>query len=170
MSVNDLVVNPLSASSFGAFGDVIELSGEPSAIINSGNCARYNDLAELSFIEGGQCGISLFQAKPYKLPHTLDLLERHPLGSQAFIPMHREPFLVIVAPDQQGVPGQPVAFATSGRQAVNYHRNTWHGVLTPVGNDGLFAVVDRIGGLGSNLQENVLDTPWRIVDSSQLLT
>jgi len=74
-------------------------------------------------------GISLFQAKPYTLPHTLDLVERHPLGSQAFIPMHTEPFLVVVAPDDHGVPGKPIAFATNGQQAVNYHRNTWHGVL-----------------------------------------
>lgn len=139
-------------------------------MINRGNCARFSDLAELSFTEGGQSGISLFQAKPYALPHTLDLLERHPLGSQAFIPMHTEPFLVIVAPDEGGAPGKPLAFATNGRQAVNYHRNTWHGVLTPVGTERLFAVVDRIGGTGNNLEEHSLAAPWRIVDSSLLLT
>jgi len=169
-AMNELEVEALTAAKFNAFGDVIELSDAPTVMINRGNCARFSDLAKLSFIEGGQSGISLFQAKPYTLPHTLDLVERHPLGSQAFIPMHTEPFLVVVAPDDHGVPGKPIAFATNGQQAVNYHRNTWHGVLTPVGTNGMFAVVDRIGGLGDNLEEHTLDAPWCIKDSSQLLT
>ena len=164
-----LEVVALTEQSFAPFGDVIELSEPPTAIINRGNCKRYSDLAKLSFMDDGQCGISLFQATPYQLPHTLDLLERHPLGSQAFIPMHTQPFLVIVAPDEAGVPGDAVAFATNGRQAVNYHRNTWHGVLTPVGTEGLFAVVDRIGGRGSNLEEHDLQIPWCIVDTNRLL-
>jgi len=166
---NELNVQSLTDGAFNAFGDVIELSAEPTLMINRGNCARYSDLAKLSFAEGGQCGVSLFHAQPYALPHNLDLLERHPLGSQAFIPMHTEPFLVIVAADEDGVPGKPAAFATNGRQAVNYHRNTWHGVLTPVGKNGLFAIVDRIGGTGNNLEEHTLKVPWRIIDSSRLL-
>ena len=165
----EIDVQRLTRAGFSGYGDVIELAEEPSEVINRGHCDRYTDLANLSFTEGGQCGISLFQAKPYVLPHTLDLLERHPLGSQAFIPMHKEPFLIIVAPDNNGMPGEPVAFATSGSQAVNYHRNTWHGVLTPVGREGLFAVVDRIGGTGSNLEEHTLNTPFRIVDTNRLL-
>lgn len=167
---NTVEIQGLTESAFTAFGDVIELAGEPTAMINRGKCARYSDLAKLSFIDEGQCGISLFQAKPYGLPHTLDLMERHPLGSQAFIPMHKEPFLVIVAADESGVPGKPMAFATSGSQAVNYHQNTWHGVLTPVGTESLFAVVDRIGGLGDNLQEHTLAAPWHIVDTQRLLS
>ncbi len=165
----DIIVQPLMVAAFAEFGDVIELGDVPTVMINRGNCARFSDLATLSFVEDGRCGISLFQAKPYAMPHTLDLLERHPLGSQAFIPMHTQPFLVIVAPDDKGIPGQAVAFATNGRQAVNYHRNTWHGVLTPVGTEGLFAVVDRIGGQGNNLQEHNIASPFRIVDSDQLL-
>ena len=168
--VRTLNLQMLQAKAFTPFGDVIELRDPPSVVINRGNCNRYTDLANLSFLDHGQCGISLFQAKPYCMPHTLDLLERHPLGSQAFIPMHGQPFLVIVAPDDDGVPGDPLAFATNGSQAVNYHRNTWHGVLTPVGTEGLFAVVDRIGGQGSNLQEHDLPNPWCIVDPKGLLT
>lgn len=168
-SLKPLEVQELTADAFAEFGDVIELGEQPTVVINRGNCDRFSDLAKLSFIDDGRCGISLFQAKPYKLPHTLDLLERHPLGSQAFIPMHKQPFLVITAPDAGGNPGKPMAFATNGRQAVNYHRNTWHGVLTPVGTEGLFAIVDRIGGYGSNLQEHDLQKPWCIVDTNRLL-
>ncbi len=166
---NTLNVMPLTAQAFEPFGDIIEIRDPHTQLINKGNCKRYNDLANLAFLGDGQCGISLFQAKPYSMPHTLDLLERHPLGSQAFIPMHTEPFLVVVAPDATGRPGRPLAFATNGRQAVNYQRNTWHGVLTPVGTDGLFAVIDRIGGSGSNLQEYDLQNSWIVVDSESLL-
>lgn len=169
MAALEISVQPLEASLFAPYGDVIELGDTPTQMINQGNCERFTDLAQLDFQNGGTAGISLFNAKPYKIPHTLKLLERHPLGSQAFIPMHSEPFLVIVAQDDDGKPVNPVAFATTGKQAVNYHRNTWHGVLTPVGGQQLFVVVDRIGGEGSNLQEHHATVAWQVTDPSNLL-
>ncbi|MEM9780826.1 MAG: ureidoglycolate lyase, partial [Pseudomonadota bacterium] len=95
------------------------------------------------------------------LPYRLEMLERHPLGAQAFLPMTQNPFLVIVAPDAEGRPGPPRAFLTAPGQGVNYHRGTWHGVLTPLHAPGLFAVVDRIGP-GQNLEEHWLDQPLTI--------
>ena len=129
-------------------------------MINEGLCSRYHDLAQLEF-GTGRVGISVFHAAIYPLPHTLNLVERHPLGSQAFLPMNNDPFLVVVAADKGGEPAQPQAFITNGRQGVNYHCNTWHGVLTPVIGNGLFAVVDRIGE-GNNLQEFQFEQPWVI--------
>jgi ureidoglycolate lyase len=90
------------------------------------------------------------------------MMERHPDGSQAFIPMSEHGFLVIVAPDVDGRPGQPLAFETAPGQAINFHRGTWHGVLTPLQAPGLFAVVDRIGA-GDNLQEHWFETAY-VVD------
>ena len=95
------------------------------------------------------------------LPYTLSMMERHPQGSQAFLPLAYVPFLVIVAPDDGGVPGTPRAFISLPGQGVNYHRGGWHGVLTPLHAPGLFAVVDRIGA-GVNLQEHHFDTPYQI--------
>jgi ureidoglycolate lyase len=148
-------VQPLTAHAFTPFGDVLEVSGAADKIINQGLCGRYHDLATLDFSDG-RAGISLFNAQPRALPLTLDMVERHPDGSQAFLPMTHAPFLVIVAPDDNGVPGQPLAFHTKPGQGVNYHRGTWHGVLTPLSAPGLFAVVDRIGD-GPNLQEHWFD-------------
>lgn len=150
-------VEALAAEAFAPFGDVLEVSGDPSKIINQGNCGRWHDLADLD-MGGGRAGISLFKANPRSLPYTLDLLERHPLGAQAFLPMTPDPFLVIVAPDDGGKPGTPRAFLTAPGQGVNYRRGTWHGVLTPLAEPGLFAVVDRIGD-GDNLQEHWLEEP-----------
>lgn len=147
-----ITAEPLTAEAFAPFGDVIDTDGAPDKIINAGLCGRYHDRANLDFGEDGRAGISIFRAEPRSLPYSFDLLERHPEGSQAFIPMTPAPFLVIVAPDAGGKPGQPRAFLTVRHQAVNFHRGTWHGVLTPLSAPGLFAVVDRIGKT-ANLEE-----------------
>ena len=151
--MTDIVyIQPLTAASFAPFGDVIEASGHPHRLINAGMCRRFDDCAQLSFADG-RAGISVFDAKVRKLPMTLDLMERHPDCSQAFLPMTQNPFLVVVASDEDGVPGRPVAFETQPGQGVNYHRNVWHGVLAPLHEPGLFAVVDRVGA-GTNLEEH----------------
>ena len=161
----DIRIEPISAAAFAPFGDIIEPSGEPSKIINRGMCARFSDLARLDFGPDGRAGISVFEGKPYALPLNLDMVERHPEGSQAFMPLGGDPFLVVVAADEGGKPGRPLAFMTSPRQGINYHRGTWHGVLAPIGRPALFAVVDRIG-ITANLEEHWFDTPFRLVASA----
>lgn len=157
-----IFTEPLTATAFAPFGDLLDCAGDPDKLINQGLCGRYHDRATLDFADG-RAGISLFKADLRSLPYTLDLMERHPMGSQAFVPMSHDPFLVIVAPDDDGAPGTPRAFLTQAGQAINFHRNTWHGVLTPLSGTGLFAVIDRIGD-GTNLQEYWLDTPYEVID------
>lgn len=152
---------PLAAEAFAPFGDVLEVAGPPDRIINAGKCGRYHDLAALEFGADGRAGISLFDAQPRSFPYTLDLVERHPEGSQAFIPMTWTSFLVIVAPDDGGRPGLPQAFLTAPGQGINLHRGVWHGVLAPLHLPGIFAVVDRIGPT-PNLEEFLLDPPFLV--------
>lgn len=155
----EIGIAPLTAAVFAPFGDVLEATGAPDKIINAGFCGRWHDRAALDFGVDGRAGISIFNAEPRALPYRFDLLERHPEGSQAFLPMHGQEWLVIVAPDAGGKPGEPLAFRASGAQGVNFHRGTWHGVLTPLTAPGLFAVVDRIGET-ANLEEVRLDPPY----------
>ncbi|WP_170783383.1 ureidoglycolate lyase [Ruegeria lacuscaerulensis] len=157
-----LKLRPLTSQVFAPFGDVIEVSGNADKYINQGNCARYHDRALLDF-NGGRAGISVFQSKAFSLPIKLEMVERHPDGSQAFLPLSDKPFVVVVARDEDGIPGRPEAFKTTPGQGVNYHRNTWHGVLTPLHDPGLFAVVDRIGS-GPNLEEYWFPEPFMIMD------
>ena len=152
---------PLDPAAFAPFGDVLEAEGAPDRIINAGHCGRFHDRARLDFGPSGRAGISIFHAELRRLPLTLDLLERHPEGSQAFVPMSADGFLVVVAPDAGGQPGRPRAFLTRPGQGVNVLRNTWHGVLTPLAGSGLFAVIDRIGP-GANLEEHHLADPWTV--------
>lgn len=155
-----IAIEPLTAEAFAPFGDVLAAEGAPDRLINEGLCGRYHDRARLEFVDG-RAGISLFHARPRTLPLSLGMVERHPVGSQAFIPMTQNPFLVIVAPDEHGTPGRPLAFKTAPGQGVNYRRGTWHGVLTPLSEPGLFAVIDRIGE-GANLEEHWFETPYRV--------
>jgi ureidoglycolate lyase len=158
--VRRIGTEPLTPEAFAPFGDVLSAAGRPDRLINQGLCGRFHDRARLDF-GTGRAGISIFDAVPRALPYRLDMVERHPDGSQAFLPMTEHPFLVIVAPDE-GVPGTPRAFLTAPGQGINLLRSTWHGVLAPLHAPGLFAVVDRIGD-GPNLEEHWFDEPWEIV-------
>lgn len=150
---------PLTAAAFAPWGEVLEADGTPDRIINEGRCGRWHDRARL---DADRLGLSIFRSGAVQLPYAFRLVERHPLGSQAFIPMTAHPFLVIVAADEDGRPGRPRAFLTAPGQGINLARGAWHGVLTPLADPGLFAVVDRCGE-GANLEEYRWDEDWTVM-------
>ncbi len=154
-------IQPLTAAAFAPFGDIIARTATPSFTINDGQCDRYHDLARLEFTGGGRANISLARSRPAELPLRLTMVERHPLGSQAFIPVDGNPFLIVVAPDKNGTPGMPLAFMSNGAQGINYLRNTWHGILTPIGAEQTFVIIDRAGE-GDNLQEHHFDAAFLV--------
>lgn len=155
-----ITARPLSPDAFATFGDVIALGQGEVRTINQGLCERHHDLASMDFSDG-RAGVSLFQADLRLLPCEVAMMERHPQGSQAFLPMQGSEYLVVVAPDDGGKPSAPLAFYARADQGVNYHRNVWHAVLTPISGSGLFAVVDRIGP-GANLEEYWFDTAMTV--------
>jgi len=157
-----IAAQPLTRESFAPFGDVIDASGDNHYPINGGKTERHHALARPDAIgPDGHVLISIGKATAYMLPLTLTMVERHPLGSQAFMPMSPRPFLVVVCHDNSGRPGEPHAFITQPGQGVNYPRNRWHGVLTPIGDAQDFLIVDR-GGEGSNLEEFFFPEPYEI--------
>ena len=156
-----ITAEPLTAAAFAPFGDVLDATGD-FRLINAGLCQRHHDRARIDTAPEvsaeNRPGISIFKAQPRALPYSFDLIERHPEGSQAFLPMSEHPFLVIVA---AGPDATPRAFLTNGAQGINLHRGTWHGVLTPLHAPGLFAVVDRIG-TSPNLEEYRYPAPFTV--------
>jgi ureidoglycolate lyase len=144
---------PLTAAAFAPFGDVIETAGRAPRWINHDTCERFDDLAEVDVAgEGGRPLISIFRATPRALPLPVQGLERHPLSSQAFYPLQVQPFLIVVAEDGLGpVAPRLRAFLSSGRQGVNFRRNTWHHELLALQQTSLFLVIDR-GGPGENCE------------------
>jgi len=157
-----LTAEPLTAEAFAPFGEVLEATGA-HVLINEGRCRRFTDLAGLDIAEG-RAGVSLFAAEPRDWPVEVGLVERHPLGSQCFLPMSGGDWLIVVAADAGGMPEGFRAFLARGDQGANIARDTWHGVLCPLGRGStprLFAVIDRIGA-GANLVEHRLDVPLRV--------
>jgi len=157
--VIEILARPLTPKAFAPYGDVLDASGNPDKIINQGFCGRYHDRATMDFGDQGRPGISIFKAQPREMPYVLDLVERHPDGSQAFIPMSMTEWLIIVASDENGSPKDICAFIAAPGQGINLHRGVWHGVLTPLHDPGLFAVVDRIGNT-QNLEEYSLEPQY----------
>lgn len=146
----------LTKEAFAPFGNVIEIEGSDWFHINNGTTERYHNLGRVEVTgEGGLPIISMCRGDAFHLPVEIKMLERHPLGSQAFIPSSGAPFIVAVAPNKED--GQPDesglrAFLVRGNQGVNYFRGTWHHPLVTLGTKGDFIIVDR-GGPGHNCDE-----------------
>ena len=143
---------PLTREGFKPFGDVIAMEGSAHYTINQGFTERFNDLSFVDVApEGGTTNVSLFLGQPRPSPVAIKLMERHPLGSQAFVPLEDRPWLVLVAEDVHEF-GSYRAFTATGRQGVNYARNVWHHPLLVLDADSRFLIIDRKGP-GNNLEE-----------------
>jgi ureidoglycolate lyase len=157
-----IVASSLTRERFAPFGDVIDTDGARHYPINGGKCERHHALAAAEANgPNGRVVLSILRGTPYRFPLKLTLVERHPLGSQAFMPLSPRPFLVVVCPDHNGEPGEPQAFVTAPGQGINYPRNLWHAVLTPIGSNQDFLCVDRDGD-GSNLEEFRFPEPYEV--------
>ena len=150
---------PITHGAMDGLAELIEASGPPDKLINRGFCGRFHDRAALDV--DGRMGISVFNSRSFSLPYRLEMMERHPLGSQAFLPMQEGAYLVVLAEDRDGAPYRPRAFLAGPGQGVNIGRNVWHGVLCPLYDPGLFMVIDRVSE-GQNLEEHWFDTPYVI--------
>jgi ureidoglycolate lyase len=153
----ELRPRPLTAETFAPFGDVIDTARVTPRIINQGFARRYNDLCTIDVAtQNGAVNISLFAANPRPRPIAITLMERHPLGTQAFVPMQDTSWLVLVCIDPLRIETYR-CFSASGRQGVNYARNTWHHPLL-VFEPAHFLIIDRKGE-GANLEEVALAEP-----------
>jgi ureidoglycolate lyase len=161
--MNTLRIVPLTREAFAPFGDVIELEGARHYPINGGTTERYHDLARVDIGEhGGRPLINVFRGQPRALPIEISMMERHPLGSQAFLPVTDVRYAIVVAPAGELDPSALRAFITQGWQGVNYAKGVWHHPLLALDRVSDFVVIDR-GGQGPNCDEQTLPEPWRLV-------
>jgi ureidoglycolate lyase len=158
-----LKTEPLSRDAFAPFGEVIETAGAHHYPINENTTERFHDLARVEIgAEGGRPLINVFRGQPRPRPIAIRLMERHPLGSQAFYPLQARDYLVVVAdPRHELTPQSLRAFRATGRQGVNYGRNVWHHPLLVLEPDHDFLVIDR-GGAGENLEEVWFDESAKV--------
>jgi ureidoglycolate lyase len=152
-------IHRLTREAFATFGDVISHEGAHPSLINRGTAERFHDLANIDVADAcGKPSLSLFRAQPRQLPLEVTTMQRHPLSSQAFIPLSRHPYLVIVSPAGEFDQSRLVAFLATSDQGVNYAKGVWHHSLLALDNISDFIVIDR-GGAGSNLEEVNLQCP-----------
>lgn len=162
--MRSLVPEPLTADAFAPFGDVIEASDRAEVIpINYGWTTRFNALADVA-VGDGHAILSIFRSKPLA-PLVLKIFERHPLGSQAFVPMQGRAYLVAVAPPGDFDPASVRLFRAEAHQGVNYAKGTWHHFLLALDAESDFLVVDREGP-GDNLDEvELAEADWIAVSA-----
>lgn len=156
--VQFIIPKPLTREAFTAFGDVIETSNEAKNFaINDGFTQRYHDLAKVDVLDNnGQALINIFRSTPLVQPIAIKMMERHPHGSQAFIPLGQNPYLVVVAPAGEFDSSNIEVFIAKSTQGVNYHKGTWHHFCLALISESDFLVIDR-GGEGDNCDVLELD-------------
>ena len=146
MSGRTLKIESLTKAAFSAFGDVIETDGAITREINQGFALRRHDLARVELGDGGRTCVSIFEARKRPRPIAVDMLEMHPLASQAFFPLSPDDWLVVVA---EGGDAPVLAtlrcFRASGGQGVNYAPGVWHFPVLTIAETQSFFIVDREG-------------------------
>jgi len=162
-NLTTMIPKPLTRMAFSAFGDVIEASTEAKNFaINDGFTQRYHDLAKIDVSDvdadknKGHAIVSIFRSTPLAQPIAIKMMERHPHGSQAFIPMGENPYLVVVAPAGEFKLSSIEVFIANSNQGVNYHKGTWHHFCLALDSESDFLVIDR-GGTGDNCDVLELD-------------
>ncbi len=159
--MTELVLKPvaLTAEAFAPFGDVIEVTGKP-VMINEGTTERYHRLGDVEVGEGLAI-MNIFRAQPRTLPMNVTMMERHPLGSQAFLPCNDKPYLVLVCEGEKEPDATTLKLFVAKGQGVNYKKNCWHHPLLALDEVSDFWIVDRAGP-GNNLEEMDFDKSFTI--------
>ena len=136
---------PLTATAFSAFGDVIDsASASETRQINEGHTTRFHDLAKIE-LAAGKASVNIFRTTPKETPLVLKMMERHPLSSQTFIPLGNSNYLVVVAPAGDLSVDNIQSFLAAPDQGVNYHPGTWHHYSLALNETSDFLVIDRDG-------------------------
>ena len=137
---------PLTRKKFAPFGDVIEVPTVEPETMNDGRFVRHSNLARIVAETPGEPVIGIVESRQATtLPANIEVVERHRLGSQAFIPLNEFSFVVVVHPPAEQVEVDALrAFVTNGRQGINYHPGTWHAPLMAQAIGWRFLVVDRL--------------------------
>ena len=147
---------PITKENFSKFGDMITTADIKPIEINEGYAKRFDGIANLNTSkDNGETTISIFSALGRSFPMKIDMMEKHPLGSQAFIPMKQTTFLVLVAPKGSKPDLNKIeAFVIPPEIGVNYNPGTWHFPLIAT-EDMNFLVVDRKGSGDNLVIENI---------------
>ena len=144
----ETIIKPIKITrkNFAAYGNLISSNDIKPIDINAGYAKRFDDLANIkSSKNGGKTIVSIFSALKRNFPMKIDMMEKHPLGSQAFIPMKETTFLCFVAPPGESPEIDKIqSFIIPPKTGINYKPDIWHFPLISTENTD-FLVIDRKG-------------------------
>ncbi len=148
----------LTREAFLPFGDVLETEDSEPELINFGNTRKYGGLADINIVDDGSAQLSIYRSQAIELPFRIEVMEAHPLGSQAFYPLHQRSFPVVVAPPGKTPgPGDIQVFLTNGHQGVSLHPGVWHHYQITLEQDSDYLVIDRAGAADNYLEHHLQD-------------
>ena len=148
------------------FGSVLDRNLTQQIAINQSTTTRFHKMATVQVSPPGAGVIlSIFSGTNRGYPFEINMMERHPIGSQAFFPLSEEPWLIVVAPDAGDKPDEKRirCFRATGSQGVQYNRNVWHHPLLILAKTQDFFIVDRDTD-SINLHEYFFDEPAALID------
>ena len=156
---------PLTPERFAPYGEVIESAHASTQAMNDARFDRFDRLCNVD-VGDGEVAVSIAQSRTASsLPYRIDIVERHPLGSQAFVPLSPCRMIVVVAPPAESVdPLDLQAFETNGKQGINYRPGTWHMPLIAFESGQRYLIIDRAGD-EANCDEHTLDEPVLLLES-----
>ncbi len=164
MSARTLTPVPLTRERFAPYGDVVDASHVDGRAMNDARFQRLDDLCRID-VGDGRIAVSIAESRvATALPYAVEVVERHPLGSQAFVPLTPCRMIVVVAPPGETVDADAlVAFETNGAQGINYLRGTWHMPLIAFDAGQRYLIIERAADDAPNVEECVLDEPVMLV-------
>ena len=142
----NLFLKKIDNDNFKKYGDLVSIENIKSIQINDGHADRYNDLANIDVAKNnGNPNLSIFESKPRIFPIRIEMLERHPLGSQLFFPLNNSNFIVVVAPSgKTPITEEIESFIIPSNMGINYNLGVWHYPLISL-IKSKFLVIDRKG-------------------------
>lgn len=160
--MRELLVQPVDRNTFAPFGDLIEAGSVPFDTINAGSTRRFSDLTRIRLSgDNAQACVHIYRAAALQDPVELSLMERHPFGSQLFMPLQGQAFIAVVATaDSPPTPDRLSAFLIPAGQGINLAPGTWHHPLLSLAAAD-YLVVERADS-ARNLEEHTLPTPLRL--------
>ncbi len=160
MKTHHLQLKPLTDEAFAPFGEVIQKQGHFPQEINYGQTKKYAGLANMDLCdEEGAPALHIYRSRPISLPFRIEIMEYHPLGSQAFIPLHHRPFPIVVAPPAEQLDIKSIqGFFTNGEQGINLKKGVWHHYQLSLDETSEYLVIDRHGPGQQTIEHHLKNT------------
>jgi len=143
-NIMNLQIKKISKDNFSKYGQLVSTKDIESQNINEETTKSFYDLVNIEIYgDDKKCRVNIFKSIKRNFPLEVNMLENHPLSSQAFIPLQKTNFIVVVAP----ISSEPdinliETFLISPEEGINFKPKVWHFPLIATENSN-FLTIDK---------------------------